>query len=158
MKNRRDAMSAKNQLVGMMGVYLTAAELSRRGFIASPTSRSARGADILATDLDCQKAFAIQVKTNTAGSSYWLLNKDSKKMVSDSHIYIFLRIKEDGISPEFYVVPSRIVAEKMYIEKFKKDTTWYSFTVEDATPYLGKWDILNKGDIKRSENFIENEQ
>ena len=36
------------QLTGMRGVYLVAAELSRLGFIASPTSRSAVGSDILA--------------------------------------------------------------------------------------------------------------
>jgi hypothetical protein len=37
----------KGQLTGMRGVYLVAAELSRLGFITSPTSRSALAADIL---------------------------------------------------------------------------------------------------------------
>jgi len=61
------------QLTGMRGVYLVAAELSRLGFIASPTSRSALAADILVTDQACQRAFSVQVKTNsealTSGSS-----------------------------------------------------------------------------------------
>ena len=35
-------MASKAQYTGMTGVYLVAAELSRRGFIASPTSRSAQ--------------------------------------------------------------------------------------------------------------------
>ena len=50
-------MASKQQLTGMRGVYLVAAELSRLGLIASPTSRSAIGADILATDQSCQKNF-----------------------------------------------------------------------------------------------------
>ena len=37
-------------ITGMRGVYLVAAELSKRGFIASPTSRGAQGADLLVTD------------------------------------------------------------------------------------------------------------
>ena len=42
---------AKNAIIsGMTGVYLVAAELSKRGFIVSPTSRGAEGADLLVTD------------------------------------------------------------------------------------------------------------
>ena len=52
-------MYAKNQLTGMRGVYLVAAELARHGFIASPTSRSAQAADILATDPDNQGAIIL---------------------------------------------------------------------------------------------------
>ncbi len=49
-------MASKQQMTGMFGVYLTAAELTARGLIASPTSRSAIGADLLVTDQRCKKA------------------------------------------------------------------------------------------------------
>ena len=49
---------------GMLSVFLVAAELSRRGFTVSPTSRNARVADLLVTDQDCRWAFSVQVKTN----------------------------------------------------------------------------------------------
>ena len=42
-------MANKGAITGMTGVYLTAAELSKRGFIVSPTSRGAEGADLLVT-------------------------------------------------------------------------------------------------------------
>ena len=49
MKTRKDPigerakrMANEGQMTGMLGVYLVAAELSRLGFIVSPTSRSAR--------------------------------------------------------------------------------------------------------------------
>jgi hypothetical protein len=48
-------MATTGQMTGMRGVYLVAAELTRLGFIVSPTSRSARGADLLVTDQECQK-------------------------------------------------------------------------------------------------------
>jgi hypothetical protein len=46
----------------MRGVYLVASELARLGFIVSPTSRSAIGADLLVTNQSCKKAFSVQVK------------------------------------------------------------------------------------------------
>jgi hypothetical protein len=48
----------------MQGVLLVAAELSGRGLIVSPTSRSAKGADLLITSQECQKAWSVQVTTN----------------------------------------------------------------------------------------------
>jgi hypothetical protein len=62
-------------MTGMRGVYLVAAELSRLGFIASPTSRSPIGADILVTDQACKNTFSVQVKTNARIFNFWLLTK-----------------------------------------------------------------------------------
>jgi hypothetical protein len=51
-------MPSKKQLTGMRGVYLVSAGLSCLGFIASPTSRSAIGADVLVADQACQPGFS----------------------------------------------------------------------------------------------------
>jgi hypothetical protein len=103
----------------MRGVYLVAAELSRLGFIASPTSRSALAADILITGQDCQRAFSVQVKTNSGGGagSFWLVGK--RTVVSDTHVYVLvnLRSKEDPSQAEYFVVPSRIVKERTVYSK-----------------------------------------
>lgn len=126
-----------------MGVFLVAAELSRRGFTVSPTSRNARGADILVTDAECKRAFSIQVKTAAPVSSYWLLNEHAKEMRSDSHVCVFVNIKKDGTPPEFFVVPSEVVARKMRMEKIG-NTTWYSFSLDDALEFRDKWEILGR--------------
>ena len=81
-------MALKNQLTGMTGVYLVAAELSRLGYIASPTSRSAQGADLLVTDTDCHRSYAVQVKTNARTFNFWLLGAKAKSMVSRSLLYL----------------------------------------------------------------------
>jgi hypothetical protein len=52
-------------MTGVLGVYLVAAELSRRNFIVSITSRGAAGADLLVTGQQCKKAWSVQVKTNS---------------------------------------------------------------------------------------------
>jgi hypothetical protein len=101
-----------NQLIGMRGVYLTAAELTRRGFIVSPTSRSAFGADLLVTDQRCRKAWTVQVKTTTVPRDFCLVGKKSKGVASVSHVYVFVNLKEDARFPKFLVVKSRVVAKK----------------------------------------------
>jgi len=136
-------VATKGQLTGMQGVYLVAAELSRHGFIASPTSRSARGADILVTDEDCRSAHSIQVKTNASSSNYWLLNQHAKAMDSDSHVYVFVNLKAPGTPHEFYVVPSKIVSDKMWVKEHKAGT-WYGFSRDDAKAFQDAWGSLGK--------------
>ena len=138
-------MASKNQLTGMRGVYLVAAELSRLGLIASPTSRSAIGADVLVTDHLCSRSFSVQVKTNAKVFNYWLVGSKAQEMVSQTHIYVFvnLRAKKDGEEIEFYVVPSSIVAKKTKYGKAKTSgSEWYSFDLKDALPYKDKWDVF----------------
>ena len=105
-------MANKSQMTGMLGVYLVAVELTKRGFIVSPTSRSAAGADLLVTDQDCCKAFSVQVKTDQTKSGFFLVGKKAKTAVSPSHIYVFVKLRNSvkkGESVEFYVVTSRQV-------------------------------------------------
>jgi hypothetical protein len=148
-------MSSEKQLIGMRGVYLVAAELSGRGFIASPTSRSARGADILCTDAECKRAFSVQVKTKSTQTSYWLLSRDYKRFVSDSHIYVFVNIKEGGVPAEFFIVPSAVVAKEAYAEPFGKDI-WHSFTVERAKPFQDKWEIFRGSFARTADSSSKN--
>ena len=62
----------------MRGVYLVGAELSKTGFIVSPTSRSAIGADLLVTDKKCKWAYSVQVKTNARTFNFWLIGNRGK--------------------------------------------------------------------------------
>ena len=129
----------------MRGVYLVAAELSRLGLIASPTSRSAIGADVLVTDHLCSRSFSVQVKTNAKTFNFWLVGSKAQEMVSPTHIYVFvnLRAKKDREVIEFYIVPSSVVAEKTRYGKAKTTgSEWYSFYLEDALPFKDKWEVF----------------
>ena len=106
---------ANGQITGMRGVYLVAAELSKRGFIVSPTSRGAQGADLLVTDQMCHRAFTVQVKTDSKGA-FFLVGNKAKEVVSGSHIYILVRIRnlKDGEVIEYYVVRSTMLSKLAY--------------------------------------------
>jgi hypothetical protein len=123
---------------GMLGVFLVAAELSRRGFTVSPTSRNARVADLLVTDQDCRRAFSVQVKTNAKRGSFWLINRQSDQMRSRSHIYVFVNLMGDH-PPEYHVVPSRIVAERMKVNPTRKGSVFYEFHKRTSPECEGNW-------------------
>ena len=139
-------MTSKAQLSGMRGVYLVAAELTRLGFIVSPTSRSAQGADLLVTDPDCRRAFSVQVKTGTNYYTSWWVNEQAKERQSESHIYVFINLrqtKKRGEEHEFYVVPSRAVSDKMRYGK-TGGAEGYEFFMADAKPYKDKWSLFGE--------------
>ena len=64
-------------LVGVSGEYFVAAELSRRGYIASITLRNTKGIDIVASSENGDKTVNIQVKTKSKGK-WWLLSKKAE--------------------------------------------------------------------------------
>jgi hypothetical protein len=68
-------MSSKSQQAGMRAVYLVAAEMAARGWIVSPTSRSAFGADLLVADESCNRAYSVQVKSNGVRQNCWLMGE-----------------------------------------------------------------------------------
>ena len=113
----------------MQGVYLVAAELTYRGFIVSPTSRSAIGADLLVTDPECRQAWSVQVKTNSQRMTFWLVGPHATKIKSPTHVYVFVTLHGNE-RPEYHVVPSEFVAQHVFEEKTKSGT-WYSFDRSD---------------------------
>jgi hypothetical protein len=139
-------VAKSGHLTGMRGVYLVAAELSRLGFIASPTSRSAIGADILVTDQKCQRTYSVQVKTNAKTFGFWLVGAKAREMRARSHIYVLvnLRSTRDGERVEYYVVPSRVVASKMVsaVSKSPSQSQWHQLNLGDAAPYRDKWSVF----------------
>jgi len=110
-------MASKGQMTGMRGVYLVASELAKRGFIASPTSRSAFGADLLVTDHECKRTYSVQVKTNGRTFNFWLIGKKAKQTVSRSHIYVLVNIRSTVKNEEiveYFVIPSKQLSRLGY--------------------------------------------
>ena len=138
-------MASKHQLTGMTGVYLVAAELSKRGFIASPTSRSAQGADLLVTDTECKRSFAVQVKTNASTFNFWLLSKKAQTFQSKTLIYAFVNLRRE--TTEYYLAPSSYVAKHVRISKLSKTrkSTWYSIHKDNMMEkkFRNNWDIFD---------------
>lgn len=152
---KRKAPKDKNispVLSGIAGEYFVAAELSRRGYIASITLRNTRGIDILVSDVNATKSVGIQVKTSQSRTKKWVLNKKIETEVATNLFYVFVRLNHLE-APEYYVVPKHEAASyatlhhREYLEKLKKDGTprkdssMRKFADRDRK-YLDRWDLL----------------
>ncbi len=139
-------------LVGVSGEYFVAAELSRRGYVASITLRNTRGIDILAANSDASRSVGIQVKTNRGKKKVWVLNEKAENDVATSLFYVFVNLNGPDERPAYHVVPSKIVATFVHDSHrawlsapgrsgAHRDTPMRQFK-DAANQYLDKWELL----------------
>jgi hypothetical protein len=128
-------------MTGMLGTYLAAAELTSRDFIVTVTSRNARGADLLVADQEYKRTWSVQVKTNRKAASFWLLSKDYKEIVSPTHLYLFVNLRGEQ-RPDYYLVPSKIVAKNGTTTPHAGGSIWYSFSRDAAERYHECWQMF----------------
>ncbi|MCI0360969.1 MAG: hypothetical protein L0211_21020 [Planctomycetaceae bacterium] len=135
-------MVSKHQFTGMTGLYLVAAELSKRSFIVSPTSRSAHTADLLITDALCQETYAVQVKTNASTFNFWLVSAKTSRIKSKNFVYVFVNLRRNR--PEFFIVPSKVVTAKVRVDQPSKTrkTVWYSVYLKNIAQFKDRWDTF----------------
>lgn len=95
---------------GVSGEYFVAAELSRRGYVASLTLRNTRGIDILASNGDATKSVGIQVKTCQGSRADWMMNKKAEADLARDLFYVLVCLPETAL-PSYYVVPRKEVAK-----------------------------------------------
>jgi hypothetical protein len=140
-------------LAGVSGEYFVAAELSRRGHIASISLRNTRGIDILATNQEASRSVTIQCKTNQKAQRKWMLNEKSEDFVSDDHFYVFVALGGVTERASYHIVPSQAVAKQIRESHRNWERTpdrkgrkhGFSairiFTDSDGE-YLEKWELL----------------
>jgi len=141
--------------VGIAGEYLVAAELSRRGYVATLTLRNTRGIDILASNSDATISVGIQVKTAYGVRPVWMMHKKAEADLAENLFYVFVCLPPEG-SATFYVVPRRVVAKyvrESHAEFLKtpgrqgqahKDTDMRQYK-DPAHEYKDRWDLLGLG-------------
>ena len=152
MKDKKNKISSI--LAGVSGEYFVAAELSRRGYICSVTLKNTKGIDILVCNENASKTLGIQVKTNQLNKTEWILNEKCEKLFDKNFFYVFVNLRKADELPEFYIVPSKIVAKLTSINHSK----WLSAKGENGQQrndsnmrkfrdmekkYLNRWDLLN---------------
>jgi hypothetical protein len=96
---------------------------------------------ILITDQACQRAFSVQVKTNSTAASFWLVGKHIP--ISDTHICVLMNLKSKMTAalPEHFVVPSGIVKARTVYSKYPK-SEFYSVYRKDILEYSDKWEVF----------------
>jgi hypothetical protein len=76
------------------------------------------------------------------------LSKKSRTLLSDSLVYVFVNIRriKEGESVEYFVVPSRIVAQKIesYVQG-PKQNEWHTISRRHVEEFRDRWDIFTTG-------------
>lgn len=159
------------KITGQVGEYLVAAELCRRGYIATTFSGNVPEFDILATD-EKLKTTPIQVKTIQKGGSFqssvdkWMNISISKKgeqiirghlaLPNPSLIYIMVVLGDEYGKDEFFLLTKKQL-QKIYTESHsnwlakhngirpkKPDSFHPAIMPEDLKDYYNNWKILEK--------------
>lgn len=112
--------------------------------------------DILASNSDASKSVGIQVKTTVyPRQKYpsWMLNEKAENYFSDTLFYVFVLLRYGKERPDFYIVPSKKVAEhtktthQAWIDKGKAKGVEYNPTTmrkfcDPDKEFLERWDLL----------------
>ena len=152
-KNIKEGHKTSHNIVGAAGEYFVAAEISRRGAIATITPRNVLGLDILASSIDGRRHVGIQVKTKSAGRDWPLGNK---AILNPPEIfYVFPNLSGEVI--EYYIIPSSVVFKivegefQEYILHPRRDgnprltrlRVFRAKEMQTMTDYKNNWDKLN---------------
>ena len=163
------ATGRSNKLVGQTGEYLVAAELSRRGLIATTFTGNVPHYDIIASD-ETGRHVSVQVKASRGPSwqfgnisLYCDVTFDGKRQVVGKRkpcpvrrlIITFVKIEDDG-NDRFYILPwddlrdLLVKHHEAFLSKHggtrpKKWDSLHSAIAERALePYRDKWDTIEK--------------
>jgi hypothetical protein len=140
-------------LSGVAGEYFVAGELSRLGYLAALTLKNTRGIDILVSNSNASKAATIQVKTNQGQANHWVLTNKADDFHSPRHFYVFVNLSTKTGLPEYYIYPSKTVADytknnhQSWLNtpgkhgQARKDSTLRKFNL-DGKKHLNRWDLL----------------
>lgn len=163
------ATGRNNKLVGATGEYLVAAELSRRGLIATTFTGNVPHYDIIASD-ETGRHVSVQVKASRGPSwqfgnisLYCEIMFEGKKQIVGKKkpcpvrrlVMVFVRIDEDG-NDHFYILPwvrfrNMLVAHhEAYLAKHngvrpkKWDSLHSAILEKDLEPFRDKWETIEK--------------
>lgn len=147
----------KTGRTGVAGEYFVMAELTRRGYVASLTSKNTKAIDLLVSDKNGRQLAAVQVKAcDNVQQHKWKMSNSVENNDSPNLYYVFVNMN-GGAEPSYYVVPSRYVANKVKqdYEKWlhtpgkkgqqRNETTMRTFEFvddEERLQYQNAWYLL----------------
>jgi Holliday junction resolvase-like predicted endonuclease len=149
---------SRNQQVGRAGELFVAAELNKRGAIATLYLTSTPRVDVVATDPDQHNTVSIQVKTKSPRSRVWQANieklKRESREAAESDFLILVDLGDEKEAPTYYICPLRQFAAQ-HVEKHNKylaaragkrprnpRSPHTAITMDEVSQGQGRWDRL----------------
>ena len=128
-------------LVGSMGLYAVCYELSKRGWNVMPTSRNAKGIDILGYDQSGKRTITVQVKALSKAAPVPLGTDPTHCNLIAEFIVIARGVRQQ---PEFFVAKVADVLPLVHVgKKNGKTSCWLWLKVYQK--FEGKWETIGEG-------------
>jgi hypothetical protein len=129
-----------SQIIGNVGLYYVCYHLSRLGWNAMPTSRNAKGIDVVAYDSGCKKMITFQVKTLSKRSPV-PLGTSIEKLMGDFWVIVNNIISE----PTIYVMkPNEVKKNAHRGVKGDRVSFWLQPKSYEVEEYKNAWDRIGK--------------
>jgi hypothetical protein len=128
-----------NQVVGNVGLFYICYELCKRGWNAMPTSRDARGVDILIYSQDGKKKYSIQTKSLTKKSPV-PIGTSLDGLIAD-YIIICRSIFE---KPEIFIAETRMIINRIH-KGVKNEKISYWLQPKDYEEFRDNWKVIGEG-------------
>jgi hypothetical protein len=139
-KNER-SMKLEIQITGNIGLYYTCYRLSRMGWNIMPTSRNARGIDIIAYSIDGSRFIGVQVKALSKRNPVPIgLSLD--KIMGDFWVIVNNVIQEPCA---FAILPPEVKEKAHRGEKDGRISYWLQPTSYDTDEFRGAWYRIGHG-------------
>lgn len=128
------------QLVGNMGLYYVCYELSKRGWNVLPTSRNARGVDIVIYSQDATRTHTMQIKTLSKRNPV-PLGSNIENLIAE-YLIICRKVLDD--KPEVFLAKINDIKARVH-EGRKGDKVSYWLQPKDYEDLKDNWRIIGNG-------------
>jgi len=133
---KKKESKTSNQIVANTGLYYICYRLSKLGWNVMPTSRNAKGVDIVVYNQDASIKRTIQVKALSKKTPVPLGNPDN--LFAD---YVIICVKIFEEKPDVFIAKSHEISIKYSIRKLdKKKSFWIQPT--DYEKFRDKWNKI----------------
>lgn len=130
------------QIVGNIGLYYVCFKLSEHCWNVMPTSRNARGVDIICFSMDGRKMLTIQVKSLSKRNSV-PLGKDLDKVMGD--FWIVVNSLDSGKPRTYILLPHEVRALAHRGEKDGRISYWLPAKKYGIEEFEERWQRIGYG-------------
>lgn len=154
----RAGRGLRNQLTQRAGEHFVAAEINRRGAIATPFSGNMPGIDIIAFDASRQREVYVQVKTKTKSKFIWHMSVPDKKIrepKDEKEFFVFVDLGTGSTaSPGYWIAPRSWVENAVYkghhawlkkiggVRPRNASSRHSAIKENDIAKWKDRWDVL----------------
>ena len=135
-------MKRPSQIVGNIGLYYACFKLSELGWNVMPTSRNARGVDIVCFSLDGRRMLTIQVKSLSKRNPV-PLGTDLDKIMGD--FWIVMNSLASGEPRTYILLPHEVRAMAHRGEKDGRVSYWLQPRQYAVEEFEEKWQRIGTG-------------